>query len=589
MIRREEMGELTTVEGLYETYIVANNHAKSDYFGLIRELVSLRQRFPADSEEYRNFQRGIDGVYDLIENEILTNQGLPLAPVKFGTSGWRGILGKDLFVKSVGLVTAGIVAMYRELDKGSPVDPDCIAALGVSSFKEACTRGCVVGFDNRFGGGILAEEVVRVLTANGIEVHYAGEATTGTLSAALLRLQAAFSINLTPSHNPLQYGGFKYNGADGGPAAATLTDRITVLANRLLNGQDNPAAGASATPVRSLISKIDALDLWIDLVRNNRQVHGLDYDAIMTRLAGAGDIAIAVDCVHGASRLHMKRFFKGIPPAQLFLLRDNSDPTFGGIAPEPSSANIQPVMHLLAKRPEPYKLGAILDPDGDRVRFTDGESEISMNQFGALAFYYLHEEKKKRGLLAKTVATSNFANRLAIALGEEIFETRVGFKEFKPVIGQALVCFEESDGITVKGHTAEKDAYIGLLLALDLVLSLKKNLTTYLSEIESAYGSFYPAGAGIAVSKQGAALRKTLAGLERYATDSLITVGGKQRRIVDIIDIDGRKMIMEDGSWIMIRPSGTEPKVRFYVEARTAADKALLIETARSMLAEIGL
>jgi phosphomannomutase len=589
MIRREKMGERTTVEGLYENYIVANDHTASDYFGLIRELVQQRQRFQAGSPEYLNFQQAIDGVYDLVENEILTNQGLPLSPVKFGTSGWRGILGKDLFVKSVGLVTAGIVAMYRELEKDTPVDPDFVAALGVESFKEACARGCVVGFDNRFGGEILAQEVVRVLTANGIEVHYAGEATTGTLSAALLRLNAAFSINLTPSHNPLQYGGFKYNGTDGGPAAAILTDRITILANRLLAGQEHPTVGESTTPVRSLIKKVDALDLWIDLVRDNRQLHGLDYDAIMTRLAGVGDIAIAVDCVHGASRLHMKRFFKGIPAAQLFLLRDTSDPTFGGIAPEPSSANIQPVMQLLAKRPEPLKLGAIIDPDGDRIRFTDGESEISMNQFGGLAFYYLHEVKKKKGMLAKTVATSNFANSIASALGEKIFEPRVGFKEFKPVIGQALVCFEESDGITVKGHTAEKDAYIGLLLALDMVLSLKKNLTPYLREIEAAYGSFYPAAAGIAVSKQGAALREALAGLERYTTGSLVTVGGEQRRIADIIDIDGRKMIMEDGSWIMIRPSGTEPKVRFYVEARTAADKALLIETARSMLAEIGL
>jgi len=583
------MGGRTTVAELYETYIAANDHAASDYFGLIRELVSQRQRFPAASTEYNTFQQGIDAVYDLIENEILTNKGLPLAPVKFGTSGWRGTLGKDLFVKSVGLVTAAIVAMYRELERDSPVDPDFVAALGVASFKEACTRGCVVGFDNRFGGEILAKEVVRVLTANGIGIHYAGEATTGTLSAALLKLDAAFSINLTPSHNPLQYGGFKYNAADGGPAAAILTDRITALANDLLAGRDRPAVGASATAVRSLIRKIDALDLWIDLVRDNRQLHGLDYDAIMGRLAGAGDIAIAIDCVHGASRLHMKRFFRGIAAEQLFLLRDTSDPTFGGIAPEPSSANIQPVMQLLAKRPEPLKLGAIIDPDGDRIRFTDGEGEISMNQFGAMAFYYLHEEKKKTGLLAKTVATSNFANSLAAALGEKIFETRVGFKEFKPVIGQALVCFEESDGITVKGHTAEKDAYIGLLLALDMALSLKKNLTTYLGEIEAAYGSFYPAAAGIAVSKQGAALRDTLAGLERYAVGSLITVGGQQRRIADIIDIDGRKMIMEDGSWIMIRPSGTEPKVRFYVEARTATDKALLIETAQAMLAEIGL
>jgi phosphomannomutase len=583
------MGGQITVEGLFKKYNVPNDHASSDYFGLIRELVAQRQRFATESDEFMAFRLGIDAVYDLVENELLTNQGLPVSPVKFGTSGWRGILGKDLFVKSVGLVTEGIVAMYREMAVSAGNDSEFIEALGVENFKEAQARGCVVGFDNRFGGAILAEEVVRVLTANGILVHYAGEATTGTLSAALLQLQAAFSINLTPSHNPLEYGGFKYNAADGGPAATILTDRITSNANSLLNGQMPQTAGRLSTPVRSLINEIDALALWIDFVRANRQQHGLDYDSIMSRLAQTDDIAVAIDCVHGASRLHMKRFFKGISAAHLFLLRDDNDPTFGGIAPEPSSVNIQQVIKLLKNRPEPLKLGAILDPDGDRIRFTDGECEISMNQFGALAFYYLHEEKKKKGLLAKTVATSNFANTLAIALGEEVFETRVGFKEFKPVIGQALTCFEESDGITVKGHTAEKDAYIGLLLALDLVLSLKKNLGVYLREIEAAHGNYYPAGAGIAVSKQGQELREALAGLERYKAGSVVSVGDKERRITKIIDIDGRKMIMEDGGWIMIRPSGTEPKVRFYVEARTEADKAVLIATAQNMLAEIGL
>jgi phosphomannomutase len=212
-----------------------------------------------------------------------------------------------------------------------------------------------------------------------------------------------------------------------------------------------------------------------------------------------------------------------------------------------------------------------------------------MNQFRALAFYYLHEVKKKKGLLAKTVATSNFANCLATALAEEIFETKVGFKEFKPVINKALVCFEESDGITVKGHTAEKDAYIGLLLALDLVLTVKKNLGTYLHEIEEAHGRFFPGSSGVAVSKQGEALQKILAKLEKYTVGESVIVGSRVMKIAEVIAIDGRKMIMDDGSWIMIRPSGTEPKVRFYVEARTEEEKAILIDTAKGMLREIGL
>jgi phosphomannomutase len=579
----------SAIQELFASFIVPGHHDTSDYFGLINELVKNRSAVDRDNDAHAEFQQAIDAVYDLVLQELLTNRNRPRNPVKFGTSGWRGILGKDLYVRSVGLVTRGIVDMYREVDERRESDPDFIGALGVKSFAEACERGCVVGFDNRFGGPVLAEEVVRVLTAAGIKVHYAGEATTGTLSATLIRLGAAFSINLTPSHNPLQYGGFKYNAADGGPAASILTDRITAIARTIFESSQDEAAAALPSPVRSVITSVNALQLWIDFVKANETQHGLDYENIMDRLAANRNMVVAVDCIHGASRLHMGPFFRGVSRDRLFLLRDTSDPTFGGIAPEPSSGNIQPVMTLLGQRSEPLKLGAIIDPDGDRIRFTDGRSEIGMNQFGAIAFHYLHEVKKKKGLLAKTVATSNFANSIANGLHEEIFETRVGFKEFKPVIGRALVCFEESDGITVKGHTAEKDAYIGLLLALDLMLTTGQNLGDYLLELEKEYGIFYPAAAGIAVSRQGKELQRTLAGLDKYTVGTAVPIDGQMRIINEIIAIDGRKMIFEDGSWLMIRPSGTEPKVRFYVEARSERDKGLLLQAARTMLRDIGL
>ena len=575
------MTRSATVENLKNRYLQAGNHAGSDYFGLIKELVALRNDQMAATGAADALQAEIDGVYVLVQDELLTNQEQPRSPVAFGTSGWRGVIGKDLFVKSVGLVTAAIVEMYRGLE----TEPALAEPLGVDSLAEAQARGCVVGFDNRFGGPLLAQRVVDVLTSNGFVVHYAGEATTGTLSAAVLELGAALSVNLTPSHNPLEYGGFKYNAADGGPAAPVLTKRITAIANRLM-AEGRPL---QLTPVPALVRQCDALAAWVSLVRRNQALHGLDYDRIMASLAEAADLVVAVDCVHGASRVHMASFFRDVGGGRLVLLRSNSDPTFGGIAPEPSDANIAPVTALLAGRPEPLKLGAIIDPDGDRIRFTDGTAAIDMNRFGALAYYYLHEVKGLTGLVAKTVATSNFANALAAAFGEEVFEPRVGFKEFKPVIGKALVCFEESDGITVRGHTPEKDAYIGLLVALDMVLTLRRNLSDILQEIETRYGNYFAAKDGVKVSQQGDVLLTTLRELERYAVGVEIPVGGRLQRIARVIDIDGRKMILEDGSWLMIRPSGTEPKVRFYVEARSPAGRAALFECARGMLAEIGL
>jgi phosphomannomutase len=230
-----------------------------------------------------------------------------------------------------------------------------------------------------------------------------------------------------------------------------------------------------------------------------------------------------------------------------------------------------------------------MDPDADRIRFTDGTTQIDMNQFGAMAYHFLHTVKNLKGLVAKTVATSNFANAIALALHEEVFEPKVGFKEFKPVIDKALVCFEESDGITVIGHTPEKDAYIGLMLAMDMVTTLNMNLGEYLRNLQEEYGYYYPAKDGVSVSKMGKELLQTLSALDLYRIGDQLQVGDIAQKIVEIINIDGHKFVFEDKSWLMISPSGTEPKVRFYVEARSKEQKDHLFNTARFLLQGLGL
>ena len=577
------------IQEISSRYIVEKNHKKSSYFDAIKRLVEGRN-LAAESSTRQQWQAGIDQVYQLIRDEILTNKARPSQPIQFGTSGWRGTLGKDLTVRSVAVVTAAILSLYREAGSNEELR----LALGVDSFAEMQQRGCVVGFDNRFGGPLLALAAVNVLCANGVKVFYAGEATTGALSASVLIRKAAFSINLTPSHNPLEYGGFKYNAADAGPAAPILTDTITRLAGEYVMLDQVPLIPAGLDlqkPLEELpgIVMEDALISWQQLVRSGTARHGIEYDRLLADLAANDEVVVCVDAVHGASRQYLGRLLNNPPPERLLVLRDTEDPTFGGIAPEPSSTNMQPVIAALAARPEPLKIGAIIDPDGDRIRFTDGTIEISMNQFGAMAYHFLHEIKGKRGMVAKTVASSNLANALATQLGEEVFEPKVGFKEFKPVINKALVYFEESDGISIIGHTPEKDAFIGLILAIDMVLTLKKPLGHYLAEIEATFGHYYPDRDGVTVSQQGESLLRALDQLRAYGPGSQVQVGEGHKTIASVIDIDGRKMILDDGSWIMIRPSGTEPKVRFYVEARNREETSLLVKSAKSMLAEIGL
>ncbi|MBT8353637.1 MAG: phosphoglucomutase, partial [Desulfofustis sp.] len=372
----------------------------------------------------------------------------------------------------------------------------------------------------------------------------------------------------------------------GGPAASELTAIITQKSRARINAQSEVEEGH--TKLRGALVETDSFALWQRLVDKNKGTHRLDYRSLLDQVGAHRDMDIVIDSVHGASRLHIKRL---LGPAAINLehLRGESDVTFGGIAPEPSSENMSRVTQRLRDSRKKLKIGAIIDPDADRIRFTDGDMEISMNQFGAMSYHYLHEYKNLTGMVAKTVATSNLANSVAVTLGEELFETKVGFKEFKPVIGQALVYFEESDGISVIGHTPEKDAYIGLLLALDMVVSTGKNLGEIKAEMDELYGEFYPDRDGVAVSLKGEPLLAALAKLKKYDVGTSVTIGGKKKIIKEIITKDGRKMIFEDDSWLMVRPSGTEPKVRFYVESRDSDGTAHLVDAARSMLAEVGL
>jgi len=568
---------------LFSKYVVEGNHSQSDYISLIKELVNR------ESGGNDQWKQPLDEAYELLFSELSENRDSPVEKVKFGTSGWRGILGKDIFAQSVCFVTTAIIELYETLES----EPELIPFLGVGSLSEAKSKGCVVGFDNRFGGGLFGVRVATVLSRAGFKIYYAGESTTGVLSAAVLELGAAFSINLTPSHNPLEYGGYKYNAADGGPAAPELTEKITEYSNRIIDRGTSKYVfdedrEEDLDDIGNLV-KISSLEYWRDLVKRNENIHGLNIDRAVNNFLNRDDMVVVIDCVHGASRLHMSELFNNTSTDRFVVLRGSKDVTFGGVAPEPSSENMRGVVATLQGREQPLKLGAIIDPDGDRIRFTDGESEISMNQFGAMAYHFLHEYNNKKGMVAKTVATSNLANKIAADLDEDLFEPSVGFKNFKPVINKAVVYFEESDGISIIGHTPEKDAYIGLLLALEMMIKTGRNLGDYLKEIEDEFGAFYPDRDGVVVSVSGDDLLLLLGRLDKYEVGETVIVGGVGKKITEVITIDGRKMIFDDNSWLMIRPSGTEPKVRFYVESRTESGTADLVNAAKEMLSEVGL
>ncbi len=494
----------------------------------------------------------------------------------FGTSGWRGEIGVDFTFNNVRIVASAIIEMFKEGDR--PV----MEAMGVSGFDEIRKRGVIVGHDNRFLGPDFAGEVIGLLQREGIRTWYAGEATTPEFSAGIEMLQAACSINLTPSHNPANYAGFKFNPSDGGPAGSEITTRIEEIANRMMDKSiilpSSPGHG----------EKVDLTSPYIQFIKDRETI---DLGRISDFLAGS-DAIICIDNVHGATRGRVRRVLG--ESEKIVYLRTEDDFLFGGIAPEPSERNMAGVEKVLREAKAALKLGVIMDPDGDRIRFADGTMQIPMNYFGAMAFHFLRVHKKITGVVAKSVGTSNLVNAIAERLGAPVKETKVGFKNFRPYLlrtsgERAVVAFEESDGISGYNHTLEKDALFGLFLAIEMMAVTGKSLSGYLGDIMDEFGHYYPDRSGISVDRSlvGEPLIKRLSVIRgKYGKGTCLFVGSSQRTVKDVITVDGTKLVFDDGSWLMIRPSGTEPKVRFYIEARTAEGKRAVFETAERITKE---
>lgn len=509
--------------------------------------------------------------------EKLARENLAPAKVVFGTSGWRGEIGSDFTFNNLRIVTSAIIKAMKSEDKSFWL------AMGVAGIDEIKKRGIIVGHDNRFLGPDFAFEVIGILQAEGIKTWYAGEAVTPEFSAGIEMLKAACAINLTPSHNPANYAGFKFNPSDGGPAGVEITGVIEALANQMMN---ESVVIKSSKP--KSIEKTDLTSLYIEYITQRKTI---DLEKIRSFIKD-NDCLICIDNVHGATRGRMQRILD--ESSKIKYLRTEDDFLFGGVAPEPSSTNMLGVEKVLKQGKSKFRLGVIMDPDGDRIRFADNKMQIPMNYFGAMAFHFLCVHKGISGIGVKSVGTSNLLNAIAKKLGMSVIETKVGFKNFRPYLlktakEKAVVAFEESDGVSGFNHTLEKDAIFGLLLAIEMMAVTGKNISDYLNDIMDEFGHYYPDRSGIAVDRSfaGEPLLKKLSVLkDHYKIGAKVKIGSETRTVIDLITTDGTKLVFDDGSWLMIRPSGTEPKVRFYIDARTEEGKKAVFETAEKMTKE---
>lgn len=489
--------------------------------------------------------------------------------VVFGTSGWREAIGEGFTVLNVHKVVRGIIAMMKT--------PEFLRTNGYQGFGEVQSAGVAVFRDNRFMGDEFMACAMRELAAEGIRIHEAGECPTGVGSAILTVLKAAGSINFTPSHNPMEYAGIKFNPADGGPADVNLTSLIEKHANALMEpGTVFEKATADFRPLRNVV---DAASMFTEFVLEKSRVFRLPVLRAWLK-EHARELFLAVDNMHGSSRGYIENL---LGPETLDALEaagairfynTEDDYSFHGVKPEPNARNQAILIAELRKAGRKLNLAVALDPDADRIRFADAEMDIDMNRFGAIGYANLLR-RGLRGGLATTAPSSGFASEIARKRGEKVFETAVGFKNFRGPLssGEAIMAYEESDGISFGGHTLEKCALAGFLSALDCMASSGRNLSDLYLELRREYGWFYPGKGGADVKGvsveawqryKGAVMRVLEGGLVKEG--DRLKVGSQEKMVARTNVADGLKVVFTDKSWILLRPSGTEPKFRYYYE-----------------------
>ncbi len=465
--------------------------------------------------------------------------------IHFGTDGWRAVISDTFTYTNLRQVTQAIAdaAASDDWTNGTPLEqpPD--------------PHKMVVGFDTRFLSDRYASEVARVLAANGYTVYLTqADAPTPAISYAVRSMQAIAGIMITASHNAPRYNGVKLKSAYGGSALPEQCRRVEVYLN------DNEARGRGP----NLMDYDQARQL--NLIQRFNPITG--YNEHLRKLIDFDLIAehpqrIVVDSMYGAGRGVIRGILQGTG-CEVQEIRGELNPGFGGVHPEPIARYLGSLAGAISTGLGNF--GLATDGDADRIGAMDERGNfVDPHKIMALTLRHLVEKRGWSGSVVRTVSTTRMVDRLAQHYGLAMHETPVGFNHIADYMlkEDVLIGGEESGGISFKGHIPEGDGVLMGLMLLEVVASSGVTLYELVEDLLNQVGpAFY--------ERKDLRLRHPVAKdqMKRRLTEQAPSqIGGE--RIVDISTLDGIKYLMADDSWLLIRPSGTEPVLRVYAEGRS--------------------
>jgi len=459
--------------------------------------------------------------------------------IRFGTSGWRAVIADEFTFENVRRVTESVCS-YLTKD-GS--------AIG---------QTLIIGHDSRFMGEKFSSAAAEIAARKGFRVLFCqGPTPTLAISFAIRNEGASGALNFTASHNPPEYQGIKFSTSDGAPALPEITAWIESALSSDSQAQD--AGGGS----------VESFDVCPGYLKD--LALKINFDAITS-----GKGRFAYDALWGTGRGYLDKVLRD-SGCSVETIHDWRDVTFGGRSPEPGEDHLDELREAVTTNG--LTLGIATDGDADRFGIIDNDGTfITPNQLIAVLTDYLAESRGWTNGVARSVATSHLVDRVAKERGLKLYETPVGFKFIGELINRDEIILggEESAGLSIRGHYPEKDGILACLLAIESVSVRQASLTSQLDDLYKKVGKLESGRIGVKLTDD-VSVR-----LKAKLAEEPAEFGG--RKVESINRLDGVKFLFADGSWMLMRPSGTEPLVRIYAESESREDLEELLEEGRRYL-----